>query len=112
MTRAVAPGGYALVALEELVKALGLPPVRFRGYRDQAVAVPVPKGFGSLFQEIELELRVQGDWGRLSWGWKHPQNGGSNGYTVGQVGYDEKRGQWYWKITNTNVFGYIESPDF
>ena len=79
-------------ALKQLMDAADLPPsVKLKGAKSQTAKVPVPKGFESLFEKIEVELRVQEDrngglWAQLKWNYRHPS--ASNGYGIGTVSSD------------------------
>jgi len=106
----------ALMAANQLAKKLDLP-VAFRQWETQSHKVPVPKGFDSLFKTIEVELLVKPgkggkDWGTVRWSYVHPNNRGSNGSTVGSVSFDERSGQWGWRIDGSGDYGLIPWPRY
>ena len=92
-------------ALDVLCGKLNLP--KFRGLKTQTVAVPVPKGFSSLFAQVDVELRVSGTWGRVGWAYTHPNHHGSNGLTVGEVFWEERAGKWAWRISGSRESGLV-----
>ena len=92
-------------ALDVLCGKLNLP--KFRGLKTQTVAVPVPKGFSSLFEEVSVALRVNGTWGSVGWAYAHPNHHGSNGLTVGEVNWDPKTGRWFWRVSGSRDGGMV-----
>lgn len=93
-------------ALAALAKAAKLP-VSFTGQGDEKIAVKVPAGFETLFANLWITVQWSSKGtGTVSWTYEHPS--GSNGYTIGRVGFDPKKGQWLWRL-DTGGGGYVDT---
>lgn len=103
------------VALQDLIKEAGLPPVRLTGVRSQKAEVVVPRGFDSLFKAVRIELTVKhvgwGTWGQLSWRYEHP-GGGSNGVTIGtiSVNAEDLQSGWHKETGEHRLFNAPRFP--
>jgi len=89
----------ALEAINVLLKKIDAP-VKWSNLNENSVKVEVPKGFSSLFSEISISIEWWSDaqgglGGSLSWDYVHP-NGGTNGKSIGRVGFDPEEGRWGW----------------
>lgn len=101
-------------ALQGLIEAAGLPPIRITGFAKQRAQIVVPRGFDSMFKELWIELSIQkanwGLWGQLSWKYEHP-GGGTNGVTIGTISVKEDDLEAGWRL-ETGEFKKIPPPRF
>lgn len=78
--------------------------------RKTSAKVPVPSGFESLFKSIEFEVLWGRDkrWARIGWSYAHPGSLGSNGLTIGVIGFDNDVGKWHWRNDISRERGVID----
>ena len=59
----------------------------------------VPQSFESLFKTLEIYVRWErsGKAARVGWSYDHP-GGGSNGFSIGYILFDEAKGAWGWRL--------------
>jgi hypothetical protein len=76
--------------------------------------VEVPQGLRSLFKSLQVEVHWRnregnpeiGPWALVNWDYTHP-GGGTNGYTIGRIGYDRHSDLWWYRATTAEGATYI-----
>jgi hypothetical protein len=96
-----------LKALKELETWAELP-IRFKSVDSAEYPVKVPQGFESLFKSITIDVTWErsGKAARVQWGYNHP-GGGSNGYSIGWVIFDDRKQQWGWRLED-GQYGMVD----